>query len=127
MKFTESLILSGGQVKPEERKIIMKYSVRFYNDVTKEIFCVFEMERERFTKRDWDNIVLTLFQTACEGIENRSLFADVYCCKADDLKHIPVNTLGVLTVACETTVDGSTIDAHIFANSQHVRNMNIAC
>lgn len=116
-----------GQVKPEERKIIMKYSVRFYNDVTKEIFCVFEMERERFTKRDWDNIILTLFQTACEGIENRSLFADVYYCKADDLKNIPVNTLGVLTVACETTVDGSTIDAHIFANSQHVRNMNIAC
>ncbi len=105
----------------------MKYSVRFYNDVTKEIFCVFEMERERFTKRDWDNIILTLFQTACEGIENRSLFADVYYCKADDLKNIPVNTLGVLTVACETTVDGSTIDAHIFANSQHVRNMNIAC
>ena len=102
------------------------YSVRFYNDVTKEVFCVFEMQRERFTKRDWDNIVLTLFQTAAEGIENRSLFADVFCCTANDLKDTPVNTLGVLTVACETTVDGSEIWAHIFANSTHVRNMNIA-
>lgn len=53
-----------------------KYSVRFYNDVTKEVFYVMEMERKRFAKRDWDNIVLMLFQTACEGIDNRSLFAD---------------------------------------------------
>ena len=103
------------------------YSVRFYNDITKEVFCVFEMQRERFTKRDWDNIVLTLFDMAAESNQNRSLFADVYYCTANELANIPVNTLGVLTVACETTVDGSEICAHIFANSQHVRNMMIAC
>ena len=105
----------------------MLYTVRFYNNVTKEIFCVMEIERERFTKCDWDNVILTLFQTACEGIENRSLFANVYYCKACDLKHIPINTLGVLNVVCETTTDGENIDAHIFANNMHVRDMNIAC
>lgn len=105
----------------------MFYTVRFYNNVTKEIFCVMEIERKRFTKRDWDNIILTVFHTACEDFTTRSLVADVYPCRANDLKHIPINTRGVLTVSCETVTDGENIDAHIFVNGVHVRNMNIAC
>lgn len=105
----------------------MKYTVRFYNDVTKEIPCVMEFDIPRFTKRQYDIILMELFYMAAESIENRSLFADVYCnTTSDDLKNIPVGTLGNLTIACETTTDGSEIWAHIFVNSTHVRNMNIA-
>ena len=101
------------------------YSVRFYNDITKSVFEAWEFQRTRFTKRDWDNIVLALFATAAKSIENRSLFADVYETEADEMP--PIGTLGVITVACETTVNRSEIWAHIFANSTHVRSMCIAC
>ena len=105
----------------------MKYAVRFYNDVTKEIPCAMEFDIPRFTKRHYDLVLMELFEMASIGYENRSLFADVYRnAELADLKNIPLGTLGNLTIACETTTDGSEIWAHIFINSTHVRNMNIA-
>lgn len=120
---------AGHKPGREGENIMKTYCVRFYNDVTKSVFCVMKMSREKFTKRDWNIIVSTLFEEACEGIDNRSLFADVYCCELNDMP--PINLpgpypLGSLTVACETAVDGSTIWAHILANGTHVRTMNIA-
>lgn len=102
----------------------MTYTVRFWNDVTKEIPAVMVFTAPRFTKHQYDIIVSQLFHLAAESIENRSLFADVYLGSETDLP--AVGTLGVITVGCETYVDGSTIDAHIFCNSEHVRKMNIA-
>ena len=102
----------------------MTYTVRFWNDVTKEIPAVMVFNAPRFTKRQYDIIVSELFMLAAESIDNRSLFADVY---AGDEHNLPeIGTLGIITIACETCVDGSTIDAHIFCNSEHVRKMNIA-
>ena len=103
----------------------MTYTVRFWNDVTKEIPAVMVFDTPRFTKRQYDIIVSQLFMLAAENIDNRSLFADVYEGSESNLPPV-VGTLGVITIACETFVDGSTIDAHIFCNSVHVRKMNIA-
>ena len=99
----------------------MTYTVRFWNDITKEIPVVMIFTAPRFTKRQYDIIVSQLFHLAAESIDNRSLFADVYIGE-----NPAISALGVITVACETVVDGSTIDAHIFCNSEHVRKMNIA-
>ena len=105
----------------------MTYAVRYYNDVTKEVFRAEEINIDRIDNRTFKRIVGVLFEEAGESYMNRSLFADVYPCDVDKLKDIPINSLGLLTIACETTTDGETIDAHIFVNSCHVRNMNIAC
>lgn len=105
----------------------MMYSVRFYDEVRNEIFCVWEMKGGRFTRWDWFNITHRLYEEAALGFEKCSLYADVYCCNASDLKSIPVNERGIITAFCETHMDGSTVDALIYANGMFVRKMCIAC
>lgn len=101
-----------------------KYTVRFWNDVSKEVYEVWELQREKITKRDYDNILSSLFEMAAESIDNRSLFADIYYGGIEDLP--AAGTLGVITVACETMADYPTINANIFINSVYRRTMNIA-
>lgn len=82
---------------------------------------IMELPRERFTRREFkDCVIAQLFELACEGIENKMLSAYVSC---DGRK--------MLTFRCDTQVDGSTIDAHVYAARprevfHHLRTMNIA-
>lgn len=65
---------------------------------------VMEFQRERFTSREFKDCVLAqLFELAGEGSRNKMLSAYVSC---DGRK--------VLTFRCDTKVDGSTIDAHVY-------------
>ena len=107
----------------------MMYLVRVLNEVTKDYPVLLEFERERFTKRDFDNIVLTLFYLAAEGIENRQLVADVFRAetRADVWTKAAKHDIGTaFTVYCNTFVDGSTIDAYVRVNGNFYRKMNIA-
>jgi len=65
---------------------------------------IMELPRERFTRREFkDCVIAQLFELAGEGSRNKMLFAYVSC---DGRK--------VLTFRCDTKVDGSTIDAHVY-------------
>ena len=65
---------------------------------------IMEFQRERFTSREFKNYVLYhLFDLAGEGSQNKMLSAYVSC---DGRK--------VLTFRCDTKVDGSTIEAHVY-------------
>jgi hypothetical protein len=65
---------------------------------------IMELPRERFTRREFkDCVIAQLFELAGEGSRNKMLSAYVSC---DGRK--------VLTFRCDTKVDGSTIDAHVY-------------
>lgn len=83
---------------------------------------IMELPRERFTNREFKGCVIAqLFELAAQGIHNKMLSAYVSC---DGRK--------VLTFRCDTKVDGSTIDAHVYVARprevfHYLRTMNIAC
>ena len=87
------------------------------------------------SREDFANIVHTLFYEACDGgIYAEVLRADVFAdCTADELiEGIPESRAcendprHAFRISCNTSVDGSTIDAHILINGRYFRTMNIA-
>lgn len=92
-----------------------KYEVMFNNNLTGESIEVHQVERPRLTKSEYDNVLLCLFSYAAESIAYKSLTATIY---ADGVK--------LHTIDCETTVDGSTITAHIYGDGKYIRDMVIA-
>ena len=80
-----------------------------------------EMERGRFTSRELKGVVLlSLLDLASDSSENKYLSAYIMC-----------NGKTVLTVKCDTKVDGSRIDATICAARprevfRKLRTVNIA-
>ena len=106
----------------------MTYLIRVYNKLTKEYPAILELSRERFTKRDFDQIIKTLFDLAAESNENSRLVADVFHgeCSADAWTRAVSRRVGDFAVFCSTDTTGSAIDAHILINSRPYRVMNIA-
>lgn len=86
------------------------------------------------SREDFANMVHALFYHACDyGINAMALRADVFAdCTDDELEGIPTSRAcendprHAFRISCNTTVDGSTIDAHILVNGRYYRTMNIA-
>lgn len=102
---TKKYTISFTQVKPRSQKLLSQT----------------EIEREHLTSGDYREIVRTLFENACKGIAYKMLTASVMC-----------NGEKVLTVKCDTEVDGSMISALIAVarpreTYRFVRAMWIAC
>ena len=101
-----------------------KYKIETFSCRRKgeEPLVLLEFERERFTYREYKDLLLsTLFDLAGTSYEYKHIGARVFC-----------NDNKVLTMYCDTTVDGSTITAHIKAARPrekfcHIRDMIIAC
>lgn len=106
----------------------MTYLIRVYNKISKDYPIILELSRKCFTKRDFDQIVETLFELAAESNENRQLVADVFRgeCSADVWTKAAARGVGEFAVFCTTHTDGSTINAHVLVNGQPYRVMNIA-
>ena len=88
----------------------------------RELLEIKEFPRPRFTNRDWKNIMVpSLFFLAATSCDYKHLDAELFC---DGKK--------VLTVRCNTKVDGSTITAYMDAARPReifrpLRAMRIAC
>ena len=100
------------------------YTIRIWNGITGEIMEV--METQGFSKRTYKHIVETLFWLACDGIENRSLYADIYHCEASKLKYIPLSKKGDFTISADTIVSGCNIWLNLWVNHSFIRCMAIA-
>lgn len=92
-----------------------QYRAEVVNDRSGERMEVMEFTRKRFTKREWKNLLASMFIFAADSIDNRELHTSVY-----------ENDSEVLKIACDTKVDGSNIWANIYANNAFVRTMTIA-
>ena len=78
----------------------------------------------KFTKRQYDNVLLTLFDHACGGCENDSMAATIYDHGIHSLRGS--GTKPVITLLCTTETDGANIWSDIHANGTFVRRMTIA-
>ena len=102
---TKKYTISVKQLKPRSEKLLHQI----------------EIEREHFTKNDYNGIVRELFEIAGRGIKYKWLTATVEC---DGKK--------VLSIKCDTEVNGSEILALIAIarpreTYKWVRAMYIAC
>lgn len=88
-------------------------TIRFGNYLTDYSYTI--KTGDSLSKSWYKSVCQFLFQLAADGIENRQVYAYIYT--GESVVHL---------VECFTTVDGSTITAHIYVNGQHVRNMRIA-
>ena len=99
------------------------YRATTMNGITGEIYEILEFQRERFTRRDWKNVILSAFSLAALSNEYQSLCVDVEC-----------NGKTAFTVHCNTITqdypDQKLMACIIVATPkriEHVRNMVIAC
>lgn len=75
---------------------------------------VMEFDRERFTKREWEELLSMLFELSCDieySVMHVRVFRDGKCAFAVD---------------SETVVDGSTINTFVYIRGHVYRIMNIA-
>ena len=71
---------------------------------------------ERFSHRDYNQLIQSMFIDACGGWESRDLLTTVYGYKSKV----------ICTIKMITTVDGSMIWCDVFVNDKWVRKMYIA-
>ena len=71
---------------------------------------------ERFSRKNYNHLIQSMFIDACGGWESRDLLTTVY----------NYNGKAVCTIKMTTTVDGSTIWCDVFVNDEWVRRMYIA-
>ena len=92
------------------------YTVHIINDTIKpDVLEIFEMNRTRFSKRDYKIILDSIFFWNAQNCDFNKMRAEVFC-----------NDKPVLTIRGEVRLNGCEIWTDIFANDEYVRTMNIA-
>ena len=95
-----------------------RYRVIIWNDTrtaNRELIEVIDMDRRRFTKREYDMVVQSLFYWGASSCVYDTMTAEIYC-----------NGKKVMDVCCKTRQDGSEIRSTILANNEPVRMMTVA-
>ena len=106
-----------------EGKSMKKYMVDIINHPSKgaELLEHWEMNRERITRQDFRDLIISMFYYACDSYEFSTLTAKIKC--EDRI---------MLEVKCVTRTDGSEIYSDIFTarpedrEFSHVRRMQVA-
>lgn len=96
-----------------------KWVALYNNNETSELVEITHGFR-RFGKRDFNNLVQSMFIDACGGWEYKNLTTRVIG-RAGKL----ICEITLKTVICQ--YPETTIDAHVFINGEYIRSMNIAC
>ena len=91
------------------------YTITFWDDTKNEDLEIHEMNRKRFTKREYDNVILTLFYFAAQSIDFRNIHAEIRC-----------NGEEIFRIYCKTRTDGSNITAQMTFNDYILRDIVIA-
>lgn len=107
------------------------YTTRFLNCRNYEIFCATEVKREKFTKREFDQVISILFEAACESYLNDDLRADIFECDVDEMfraRYTPdsLQNKHRFTVTARTHDNKPEIYTTICVNDQPVRVMTVA-
>lgn len=92
------------------------YKIMIMNNKTNELEIMMEMKRPRFTKREYDMAIRTMFMLAAESIDYEHLTAEIYC-----------NGIKVESINCDTRADYPRIDALISTGGRFIRQMAVAC
>ena len=104
----------------------MKYLIRIRRAEDLTILECIECTRQRFGKRDHDNIVSALTYWAASGCEFNHLVADVFVLN-EGFTFASWAGCRVLRYETETIVNGSVIDMKLRVNGEYIRTINIAC
>jgi hypothetical protein len=122
---------SWAETAHRREKNMKTYTTRFVNCRTYGIICTAEVKREKFTKREFDQIISFLFEAAAKSYLNDDLRADVFECDADEVyraRYTPdsLQDKHRFTVTARTTDRKPEIYTTICVNDQPIRVMTVA-